>query len=269
MQRKTGVVLVLVILCVALAAWFFFRRAKEILVPPSSQVVAPAPASEPPLPIVPLPPATTESDIKHPLETPPLSEPLPALDQSDAQVLNALATALGKKGLGEIVSEELIRHVVVTVDNLPRKQLPAKLAPLKPAQGAFVTSGEGESRFIDKANSVRYDTYIDLARAVNSARLVSVYAQFYPLFQKAYEELGYPKAYFNDRLVEAIDDLLATPEIDEPIRVLQPKVLFQFADSDLEGRSAGQKILLRMGRENAAKIKAKLAEIRRLVVKPL
>jgi hypothetical protein len=40
-------------------------------------------------------------------------------------------------------------------------------------------------------------------------------------------------------------------------------VLYQFADPELEGLSAGQKIMLRMGAENAAKVKAKLREIRR------
>ncbi|HYL23657.1 MAG TPA: DUF3014 domain-containing protein [Burkholderiales bacterium] len=40
-------------------------------------------------------------------------------------------------------------------------------------------------------------------------------------------------------------------------------MLYEFADPDLETRSAGQKILLRMGPENAARVKAKLWEIRR------
>ena len=64
------------------------------------------------------------------------------------------------------------------------------------------------------------------------------------------------------RLVEAIDDMLATPEAQEPIPLRHPNVLFEYADSDLESRSVGQKQLLRMGPENAAAIKTKLREIR-------
>jgi len=56
--------------------------------------------------------------------------------------------------------------------------------------------------------------------------------------------------------MEAIDDLLATPELDAPVKLLRPRVLYEFADPDLETRSAGQKILLRMGPENAARVKA-------------
>jgi hypothetical protein len=42
-------------------------------------------------------------------------------------------------------------------------------------------------------------------------------------------------------------------------------VFYKFADPELEGLSAGQKIMLRMGAENAAKVKAKLREIRRVL----
>lgn len=267
MQRKTGVALVVIILCAAIAAYFFFRRAEEIMQPPQPlpPPVVEAPALAPAQPITAMAPETP--DIAHPLDTPP-AEDLPPLDQSDAQFLTAISPVFGAQGLAALAPEDLIRRIVVTVDNLPRPKLPAKLLPFKPVPEAFVTTGEGESRFIAALNAARYSAYVQVARTVNPEKLVSVYAQFYPLFQRAYEELGYPKSYFNDRLVEAIDNMLATPELEEPLRVVQPKVFFQFADAELAERSAGQKILLRMGRENAATIKARLREIRRFVVKP-
>ena len=98
--------------------------------------------------------------------------------------------------------------------------------------------------------------------------LVSAYVHFYPLIQQDYRDLGYPNGYFNDRLIEAIDDLLAAPELTDPLQVVQPKVLYQYADPELEARSAGQKIMIRMGNENAAKVKAKLQEIRRELTGP-
>ena len=73
---------------------------------------------------------------------------------------------------------------------------------------------------------------------------------------------------FNDRLVEAIDDLLAAPAVTGPLKLTQPKVLYEFADARLEQRSAGQKIMLRMGSDNAARVKAKLAQFRREIVGP-
>jgi len=66
--------------------------------------------------------------------------------------------------------------------------------------------------------------------------------------------------------VEAIDNLLAAPELAAPPELVQPKVLYEFADEDLQKRSAGQKIMMRMGADNARRVKAKLREIRRELV---
>jgi hypothetical protein len=97
--------------------------------------------------------------------------------------------------------------------------------------------------------------------------LVGIYRHYYPLFQQAYTDLGYPDGYFNNRLVEVIDHLLATPDVTGPIRLSQPGVLYEFADPSLEQLSAGQKLFLRMGSENAAALKLKLRELRREVAK--
>jgi hypothetical protein len=133
--------------------------------------------------------------------------------------------------------------------------------PVKPVPGAFVVATTGDTQEIGADNALRYRPYLLVMEAVEAKRLVAVYAHFYPLFQVAYQELGYPNRYFNDRLVEAIDDLLAAPDLSAP-KLVQPKVLYQFADADLEARSAGQKMLMRMGPGNAARVKNKLRAIR-------
>jgi hypothetical protein len=93
-------------------------------------------------------------------------------------------------------------------------------------------------------------------------RLANTYFHFYPLFQSAYQNLGYPNGYFNDRLVQVIDSLLATPQPSGPIELTRPNVLYTFADPNLEALPAGQKLLLRMGPDNAAVVKGKLKELR-------
>ena len=110
---------------------------------------------------------------------------------------------------------------------------------------------------------------VALVHAVDSKQLVAIYVRFYPLFQQAYRELGYPDGYFNDRLVAVIDHLLATPDVKPPIALVQPKVLYQYADSELEALSAGQKAMLRVGPDNAAVLKAELREIRYRVAGPV
>jgi hypothetical protein len=131
--------------------------------------------------------------------------------------------------------------------------------------GKFATQGEGEEA-IDAANYSRYEPYVRVFESISSRALVFSYVRAYPLFQRAYEQLGYPGKYFNDRLIDALDDMLAAPEIEGPVRVLRAKVLYTFEDPALEARSAGQKVLLRMGPDNARKVKAKLRELRQALI---
>ena len=61
---------------------------------------------------------------------------------------------------------------------------------------------------------------------------------------------------------QVIDNLLATPQPQQPVDLVRPNVMYMYADPGLESRSAGQKLLMRMGPDNAAAIKAKLTELR-------
>ena len=263
MRRKIAVVAVILIAAAAAAFFSLFLPAGTPPEPEAQVFTHPVPtASSIPAPVQAPPPVPAETIITHPLEGGPATDVLPALDQSDAPMLKVLSEVLGNKWLPLLLPEHLIHNIVVTVDNLPRKTLPASVVPLKRVRGSLIVSGEGGERTISPHNQERYGPYIKLFEAVDSEKLLAAYRRFYPLFQRAYEDIGYPNAYFNDRLVDAIDDLLAAPEIDGPIRLVQPKVLYQFADPDLAGRSAGQKIMIRMGQDNAVRLKAKLREIR-------
>jgi hypothetical protein len=277
MKRKSWrLAALIVVLLGGVAAYFLFFNPADrpstvtaAISPPPAETPA-APESTPlppPTPITP-PPVPEPPAILHPIEPAPPVTPLPDLGQSAAPFRKILGEILGRKGLALMLSEELIHHIVVTVDNLPRKHLPAAIVPLKRAEGAFITDGKDETLAIGKGNAARYAAYVSVAKTIDSAKLVAVYRRFYPLFQKAYGEIGYPKANFNDRLVVALDDLLAAPDLEPPVRLQQPKILFEYADPDLEARSAGQKIMMRIGRENAGVLKKKLAEVRKLVASP-
>lgn len=220
------------------------------------------------------PAAPAEPAIRHPIEEarpadePPAvpAEPLPALAESDRAMRQALKGLFRGRPENFFYLEDIIHRFVATVDNLPRKELPLRLMPVKPVAGRPLTAGKGEKLSLSPKNAARYAPYVRLVEGVPTALLVTAYVRFYPLFQEQYEKLGYPGKYFNDRLVEVIDHLLAAPEVQEPVRLSQPKVLYEFADPKLEELSAGQKILVRMGSANAAKVKAKLREIRTALV---
>ena len=220
----------------------------------------PEPASPP------LPPPEPRTVTRQVIET-PSGQALPGLAESDKFVLNALADLAGNGVLLKLLNaERIIRNIVVTLDNLPNERVPAKTMPLKPVQGMFIAEGAADNKVIGLKNAARYEAYIKALETMDAQKLVEIYVRLYPLFQQAYEELGYPKKYFNDRLLEVLDDMLAAPEPDKPIKLAQPHVLYTYADPELEACSAGQKILMRMGRDNGAKAKAKLQEIKRQVL---
>ncbi len=249
-----GVAIVVVV--AALGAWFYWHRHN-----------APVPA--PPVAAAPTPPAAPpEEAIQHPLppaaDTPPT--PLPALSDSDTPFRDALVEAAGGSPAAQyLLPESLIRHIVVTVDNLPRQKVALEKRPVSPAAGAFAATGDELHATLDVANFRRYQPMVEVIRRTDMQQIAAVYLRFYPLFQKAYQDLGYPTGYFNDRLVQVIDVLLATPQVAEPIELARPNVMYVFADPALEARPAGQKLLIRMGPENAAAVKAKLVELRALI----
>jgi hypothetical protein len=215
----------------------------------------------------PPPAAPAEPEIKHPLPGDIAETPLPPLDGSDPAIQNALTGLLGGKAVEQfVIPEQIVRHIVVTIDNLPEQKVAERLRPLKRTPGRFTVSGTESEPLLDPANYERYAPLVALMQTVDTRLLVDAYVRHYPLFQEAYESLGHPPEYFNDRLIEVIDHLLATPELDGPVALTQPGVQYQFADAELEQRSAGQKVLLRMGSANAAAVKNKLRELRSAIL---
>jgi hypothetical protein len=256
MKKSIGWLLLVVLLGVAAIGFYVWQQG------PTFQPQPVAPVETPPAP----PPVTHVEPPTHypvPESTETEVKPLPPLNDSDAVMHSALADLLGSAALKKLFNPEgLIRHIVVTIDNLPRKTVATRLLPTKPVAGKFLTARTDDSLVIAPQNAARYTPYVRLAEMANTKKLVAAYVKLYPLFQRAYQELGYPNGYFNDRAVAVIDHLLAAPEIEGPVALKQPHVLYEFADPALEAESAGHKILIRMGSENAARIKAKLREIR-------
>jgi DUF3014 family protein len=222
-------------------------------------------------PTLPEPPARVEAPSPAAPKGPqfPLqagNEPLPKLGESDSAIGAALQALLGVDSFWKLLRvEDFIRNFVATVDNIPRKTIAARLNPVKPPGGLLRTTGKDSSLAIAPENSARYVPYVRALEAIDTVQAVEVYKRFYPLFQQAYVDLGYPEGYFNDRLVEAIENLLLTPTESAPVRLVQPHVLYEYAEEPLENLSAGQKALLRMGPENVPRVKAKLSEIRRAI----
>lgn len=219
-------------------------------------------------------PTSAATSIQHPISqatSGPASAStaaLPQLVDSDASVLDALSTWAGSADLRSLlVQSQIISRVVATVDALPRQGMGStNILPLRTPKGSMQVEQANGITLIGARNADRYQPYISVLENVDPHALVAWYKRNYPLFQQAYRELGYPRGYFNDRLVVAIDDMLAAPDLRGPVAVTQIGPHYFFVDPRLQSLSSGQKLMVRMGPANEAQLKAKLRMIRGLIM---
>lgn len=162
------------------------------------------------------------------------------------------------------------RRAVATLDGLGREHAPAAAWPVMPTPQRFLV----EDGAIAPGNAARYAPFVAFAGALDAPAVVDLYRRMYPVLQQAYRELGLGDRSLNDRVVEVLALLLATPEPAQPAQVSlmevkgpipseQPWTRYEYADPDLQGLAAGQKILLRVGPEQRAVLRAKLRELQK------
>jgi hypothetical protein len=260
-MNRTLVIIVAIVGLLGLGGigWLWYQR----------NVATPeAPAATPPAVVI-EPTAKGPPPIQYPVPAPPADEATPppqVLDESDDAFKRELGDLFGAQPIDAyLVPKQIVRQIVVTIDSLTDKPVALRLRPLRAVEGNLLVQGEARSATLDAANAKRYEPLVAALQAADAQRISAVYFRYYPLFQKAYDELGKP-GYFNDRLVAVIDHLLAAPEPQGPLALVRPKVYWQYADPELEQLSSGQKALIRIGADNAAAVKAKLAELREVLV---
>jgi hypothetical protein len=269
-----------ILVVVAAAAYYYF----EVYQPAGSEELTPAevlivePAREPEQqPETPEPGPITEPVVQPVTPAEAEEVPLPLLVESDPAVLESLGGLLGEPAVAEyVVSDNVISRVVATIDMLGGRQVSSVVQAVQGPGGGFEVTvndspdssikneaGDAIPQFmIDPSNYARYTPYVESLEAVDTAELIANYRSLYPLFQEAYRQMGYADGDFDARLAVIIDELLATPEVTGPVNLVKPEAVFLYADPGLESLSAGQKILVRMGSENANRVKSKLADIR-------
>lgn len=197
----------------------------------------------------------------------PLLRPLPDLNDSDQYLRLDIAGVFGEAIAEITIAEQLIERLVATIDNLPRQSVAERVRPVAPLATAFAVTGQDDSgQFVlGEDNYQRYDELVAQLESVSVDEMVELYRRYYPLFQKAYEGLGYPGRYFNDRLVFVLDHLLDTPEVSGTVMLVRPHVLYEFDDETLEALSGGQKLLVRIGPAHRAVVMPILRQFREMV----
>lgn len=237
---------------------YFNRTTPEPPSPVISETQPAAPAvSIPAQPQTPVYPVTPAEESPQPN--------LPVLSASDGELKQAALALITEDQFERYLFEdEMVRRFVTTIDNLDRENLSLDKRTVKAIRGSFFVSEIDENTFLSSDNYLRYDPFINLITQTDTEQWILLYQKYYPLFQQAFEELGYPNEYFNDRLIQIIDHLNAFeyPLSGDAIRLKRPKSMYVYQDDELESLSSGQKLLLRMGPDHALTVQNWLKALR-------
>ena len=187
---------------------------------------------------------------------------LPSLNDSDDFVLEGLrALQNGAALIRVLADEQLIRSIVVFVDNISRGEFPQTSLPYKRIEQEMSVRNIDENLFVMKANAhERFNQLIDTFVAVDTDQAMILYRTLQPLFQQAYAEIGSRNVNFDDTLRSAINAVRRSPNAEGPYQLVKPSVMFLYADASIENMEEMQKQLIRIGPENTEKLKAKLRQ---------
>ena len=254
-------------IAVAVLWWTMAKQAAPLTESAASVPDMAAAASDPAAPVA-LP-----GELQ-PVKIPAAAQPLAA-----DQIISAITDFLGSKAaLTFFQLTDFPRKFVATVDNLGRSHAPTVAWPISPTEGRFTVQTFDGATVISSDNGLRYTPLVLLLEKINAGLAMDLYVRMYPVLQQTYVDLGYPNRQFNDRLLQVINHLLATPnapqvmavqltEVKGPIPSVRPWVRYEFADPALEALSSGQKIMLRVGSVNQNRLKARLSALRQEILK--
>ena len=215
-------------------------------------------------------PAVVQTIVEKPVAPAVIEEvvELPTLNLSDAFVLTRLgALETGATLLELLTSEELIRRFVVFVENVSQGSLPQLEYPVRRLQQPMAVREVDANLFeMQTVSYQRYTPLIDALTAVDPDQAVAIYRILRPLFQESFAEIGYPNRSFDEVLIRAIDNVVGAQTAEGPFQLVKPKVMYVYADAGIESMTPVEKQLLRMGPQNAEKLKVALAQYRERLV---
>jgi hypothetical protein len=185
---------------------------------------------------------------------------LPDLEQSDPSLRERIA-ALGSLPKDWLNVGHIAQRLVAAAHLAARGKLPREsLAFLEPDRRFSVKKSRGAAT-IATSSYKRYDGVAAAVSSVNADAAATLIKDFSPILSAACEALDAGRCDFRADLIQSSQLLLKTPVPSGPVRVRRNEANWDFVDAELEGLAPTQKVLLRMGPRNEAKVQGKLREL--------
>ncbi|MEH6911664.1 MAG: DUF3014 domain-containing protein [Oceanicoccus sp.] len=182
------------------------------------------------------------------------------LENSDPQVLLAIAD-LSPSLTQWLIPEEQLRKWVLSVDLVADGKLPKRYRPIDYPMVKFVTKTLADDAILSEKNYPRMNDLLAATITIDPELLARYYQNWLPILEKAYSEQGRSDS-FDQRFQQAISQTLAASSLTEEPALVRPSVLYRYANPDYENATDVEKLLWRMGPDNAEKVQDFLREFR-------
>lgn len=215
------------------------------------------PASQPPAILTTAPDSPAEN----------LDEQPPLTLQLATQSLTSLAAHLSTnplwlKWLGR---SDIILHFVRLLDDVSLGERPLASCDFLRSEHPFsAVRGASGAWVVSPAAAARYDFAADVFCSLDPDAVSRLYPRLEPALQEALSRLGYRDRAFREVLTAACTAILSTPVIaaDAPLVSLsQDTSICQWHNPELEALTDAQKLFLRLGARNTARIRAHLQKL--------
>ena len=197
---------------------------------------------------------STEAPIDKPAP-PPVD--LPPRDQMDAFIRPLLSALSSRPELGRwLATDDLIGQLAAAIDQASGGGSPARDFKVVAPTGTFKPAGRGSNRTIDPASYQRYDGLVQTVTSIDASNVARIYKTIRPRLNEAYQGLGHPNGDIDKAVKQAIEVLLATPAVKDPVAITEGGAFgWVYANDELEELAPSQKQLLRMGPAHADALK--------------
>ena len=230
-------------------------------VTPVATVPIPEPAPESP----PEPTIAFEAEPQVAEEPEAAPEPAPPLTLAEANALlanNVEAMSPSPLAVTFAAAPNLIERVVAIIDNLRQGFVPYKLLPIGRPQAPFAFRDDGLAVTMDPAGFSRYDGLSRHISELNTESIVSAFTNFESAVTGAWNAFGYEDSNLEGALLTALEAIMLAPESPTEARLYKVEANWVYEDPSLEALSPLQKQLMRMGPDNAERVKEKARELR-------
>jgi hypothetical protein len=219
--------------------------------------------------VIPTPAATPAAEPAAQKKTVMKPPQLPSLDNSDAFVRDRMLLIKHKSELQTwLNTDDLLRRSASYLDGLARGNTLSKVFPLTAPEGSFAMHKDGETIWLNAGNYERYDSTVGVLTSFNMKSMGQLFHFMRPLLENAFAEMGYRPRQMDGIILQAIDNILATPIIVEPIKLTRDSVAYKFADPELEALLPIQKQLLRTGPENTQRLQQQALALKDALLNP-